>query len=198
MEERAFDALMSRRAQHAGRLGPLLGTHAWGAWAGMAQSLALVDVAACRRFLMVGCGPLPDSLLYLHEETAVESLVGIDRDPQALRRARELSAAFGLERIEIRDADARDFDYAGFDLICCSAFLTPRREVLARVAATARPDCAILLRDPVLTGKLFFESVLPDPRFEVCAESSAPPRRFMLKYYSLRRRPAPPPGTRDP
>ena len=192
MEDLAFDELMAKRGQRGGRVGPLLGANAWGAYARMGEILELFDIESCRRFLMVGCGPLPDSLFHLHDWTGVEDLVGIERDPRALRRARQLVDAFELHRIRILDAEVCDVDYAGFDAICCSAFVTPRHPIMQRIAATARPGAVVILRDPVFTGTLLFEDVVRslDPRFEIHAESGAALGRFMLKHYVLRIAPA--------
>jgi hypothetical protein len=138
---------------------------------------------------MVGCGPLPDSLLCLHDRTEVEALVGVDRDAGAVRMAQDLVDAFGLARIRIMQGDAMDLDYEGFDVICCSVFATPRLGIIQRVAATAGQECSIILRDPFFTGTLLFESVVRSlpPGLEVRAASQSTRSRFMLRYFVLGR-----------
>ena len=194
MENHTFAELMAKKTPGLTKMGPLLGAHTWGSYARMEETLKLVDFSACRTYLMLGCGRVPGSLFYLHDWTAVDRLVGIDTDPDALRMARELVAAFGLTRIRILAADACAFDYGDYDVIYWDPFAIPRRKVMERIASTARQDSVIILREPFFTGTLLFESVVPSlaPRFAICAESATFPGRFMLKHYLLRLRPASP------
>jgi hypothetical protein len=187
-ERRAYDELMSRPPTEAAELRSLLEANPWGAYAGARKALDLAGLASVVRVVMVGCGPLPDTLLYLHDHTAAAALVGIEPDPDARRMARWLVERLRRSRIEILASDGREVDYGGFDLICCSVFATPRRPILNRIASTADPGTVVLLRDPSFTGTLLFESVLDQlpPGFEVRARSGSRPRgRFMLSYYAL-------------
>jgi hypothetical protein len=47
----------------------------------MAEVLGLADFAACRRFIMTGCGRVPASLFHLHDWTDVGCPVGVERAP---------------------------------------------------------------------------------------------------------------------
>ncbi len=189
VERQTHAELLAKSGGRAGGpMGPLLGANRWGAYARMADILAHLDLAACRTFLMAGCGPVPDSLFCVHDHTSVERLVGTDRDPRTVGMARQLVNAFGLTRIRIEQADAGGTDYGDVDAICCSAFLAPRRAIMERIASTAREGCSIILRDPFFTGTLLFERALDalPPRLAVVKELPAARSRFMLKYYLLR------------
>jgi hypothetical protein len=185
--ERVGHAQAVARSRWPGGSTPLVEAPAWGAYTHMGQSLEGIALGACRQFAMVGCGPLPDSLLYMEEHTDIESLVGIERDPKALGMARELVAAFGLERIRIVEGEGERIDYGEFDLICPSVFVTPRLATLERIAATAREGVRVILREPFYTGTLLFEPVLDvlPPPLEVIADSRSEPGRLMLKRYVL-------------
>lgn len=164
--------------------------HRWGAAPGMRVALKLFDPNSCRRLAMVGCGPFPDSLLCLHDETVVPELVGFDRDPASAAAAAELVRTLGLGRISIERADARELDYSGFDAVCCSVFAEPRAAILARAAQTADAGTVVLVREPFFTGRLLFESVLdesPDGLEPLAHASGRGP--FMLGYHALRVRP---------
>lgn len=184
-EQAAYAKIMARCAAGPGHgAGPRPGEHPWGAYHRMKSALAAMDLSACRSAVMAGCGPLPDTLLCLHDETDIPRLVGIDRDGEAVQRARDLVDRLGCRRIEIIQAAAGDFDYGGFDLICPSAFVAPRRGLMRKIAGTADPSCRILLRAPVFAGTLLFEplelSLLA--YFEVQREIDLPPGRFQLSY----------------
>lgn len=187
VERAAYNTLRERDVERGQPIESLLGPNTWGAYARMAETLELVDTSQWQRFLMVGCGPLPDSLFCLHDRTEVPRLVGADRDVDALRMARELAQHLALDRIELRNADAVDLDYGRFDAVCCSIFAAPRQAIMERIAATASPDCVVLLRDPVGMGALLFEPVVDrlPARFEVRAAATTPPGKFMLRYFVL-------------
>ncbi len=134
---------------------------------------------------MVGCGPLPDSLLCLYERTDIATLVGFERDPAAALMARELLEALGLDRIRSVEGDGLEVDYGDFDAICPSVFAVPRRAIAERIAETAREDAVVILRDPFFTGTLLFEPLadsLPAP-LEIRSETASAPGPFMLRRY---------------
>jgi hypothetical protein len=185
-ERRATEDLLAGPVSLEGRL-QRLRSNPWGAYAGMEQALSGADLSRCRSAAMVGCGPLPDSLVYLHERTSIPTVVGYDRDPAALRAARTLAARLGLERVEFADADGRELDYGRFELICPSVFARPRLAIFERIAETATPEAIVLLREPVFTGTLLFEPVLASlpARFEVRAKPRSGPGRLMLRRWLL-------------
>lgn len=155
----------------------------WSAYAGMKSLLELFDFPVCRRFLLAGCGPLPDTLFCLHDSTDVPDGIGIDRDPGTIRKARAMVMAFGLRRIRVVEEEACVINDKGFDGLYCSLFVTPRQGRLERIADTASSGTRVILRDPFFTGKLVFEAVAEtlDRRLEKLVESSACPGRFMNK-----------------
>ncbi len=190
MEEKTFAYMIGRTLAGEQKLGDILGPHTRGAYERVSDLLQLVDFSRCESYAMMGCGKVPASLFYLHDWTSIPSLTGIERDPQALTMASQLVNSFELERIKIVEGDAANFDYGAFDVINWDPFATPRLAIMEQLAATARPDAVIILRDPFLTGTLAMESMLGllDSRFHICAESEAYPGRFMLKHYILKKR----------
>lgn len=192
MESRTFAELASKMTRGSQKVGSRLDRSTWGSYARMEDAVRLVDFSTCRRLVVMGCGRAPCSLFYLHDWTDVECLVGIDRDRQSLELAQQLVDGFGLRRVRIIEADACDLDYAEFDVIYWGPFAMPRRKVMERVVATARPDSVVILRDPFFTGTLLFEPMAGslNPRLTICADSATFPGRFVLKHYVLRLKPA--------
>lgn len=188
IEARVFSDLMSLQDSRSEKMITHLGENRWGAYKGMKETLQMFDHANCRRFLLIGCGPVPDSLFCLHDCTKIENITGVDRNAKAVHMARQLVTAFGLDRIRIEERDAGDIDCGGYDMICCSAFITPRQDALARIISTANPGSIVIVRDPVFTGTLLFERMLQrlPPQLELLAESPSAMGRFMLKYYIFR------------
>ncbi|HVM46684.1 MAG TPA: class I SAM-dependent methyltransferase [Candidatus Acidoferrum sp.] len=191
MESRTYTELAAKMAPGDQKMGPRIDRSTWGSYARMEDAVKLVDFSDCRRLVVMGCGRAPCSLFYLHDWTNVECLVGIDRDRQSLEMAQRLVDGFGLRRVRLMEADACELDYCEFDVIYWGPFAAPRRNVMARVVATARPNSTVVLRDPFFTGTLLFEPMVRslDPRLAIGASSEAYPGRFVLKHYVLRLKP---------
>lgn len=183
----SFTASIERRKReevlaHPRQLETLLATNPWGAYAGLVQAVPSLGLTSSRRLAMIGCGPLPDSLVCLHRHTEVERLIGFDRDPGSSVLAQELIDGLGLDRIRITSGDGEELDYRDFDVVCPTVFAVPRRAVVERIARTARPGATVIVRDPFFTGTLLFERVLDalPAQLERCAEAPSRAGRFML------------------
>jgi hypothetical protein len=186
-EELTYAELMQKTQTPFRKFEEIIGARYHVRYASMAETLQLVDYSACKRYVMIGIGRVPASLLYLHDWTAVPELVGIDNYPEAVAKCRQLLDAYRIDRIKVLLADGVDYDYSDADVIYLGYFANPRADVLARIIRTAKKSAQVILRDPVGTGTLFAERLLPaiKPALSVCAEGAAMPF-FMNKHYILR------------
>lgn len=96
------------RPDPGGSIGPLLGPHIREQYARMAELLNMLDFRTCRRFIEVGCGIMPSSLIFMYEHTDVPDLHGIDNNAKAAACARAITTQWGMTRIHIDYADAAD------------------------------------------------------------------------------------------
>lgn len=186
-EESAWLREMGRARAAAAAAGRPLDEHPWGAYGGMRRTLELLDLDGCNRLVLVGCGPLPDSLFCCLDHTEVPHLVGIDQDASACARARALLDEMATDRIEIVHAEGVTFDYGTTDIACISAFVTDRAAVLERVIASGSPGTQVVLRLPIRAGVLLFEPTapsLPDGLIER-AGTDQPSGPFGLRYAVL-------------
>lgn len=142
-----------------------------------------IDFSGCQVFIMVGCGPLPVTLLHVAERTRVLRLVGLDVGLEAAESAREVCHGLGLERVEIRDCDGCHFDYSDADVVYVANLVRPKHAVLRRVAETVRPETRVVVREPSAAGALFAERGADpaDPRWRVIG--SAPEDGRFLSYH---------------
>jgi len=83
----------------------------------VAEVLRLADFAACRRFVMVGCGPFPAAALLVRDATAVPEIVAVDSDESAAATARRVVEAMGERRIQVVCADGAAYDYGGAQIV---------------------------------------------------------------------------------
>jgi hypothetical protein len=191
-ERRTRERLLQEARLGTG-LGARLAAEPYGAYARVADGLALLGGSRCRSAVMVGCGPLPDTLVHLHEHTSAARIVGVDNDREAVALARELVEAAGMgDRVSIEHGDAAARDYGDADLIVVSVFATPRRAVLGRIAASGQAGASVLLREPFGAAALLFEPVLPHLPAGLSVAATAPRRSgpFMLDYHALTLSPA--------
>jgi SAM-dependent methyltransferase len=133
----------------------------------------VVDFSSRRRFVLVGCGPLPLTLYHVHDRTAVTELIGIDVDFNSVEKVNATARSFGLNRVAAHAVSGEQFDFAGADVVYVANLVRPKRLVLKRIADTAPRTAAIVLRDPYSLGRLLTERGTDDldPRFEVTGVS---------------------------
>jgi hypothetical protein len=132
----------------------------------VAEVLRLADFAACRRFVMVGCGPFPAAALFVRDATDVPEIVAIDVDSRATAAARRLVAALGERRIRIDDAGGEAYDYGAADIVYLANQVCGKARVLERFRDTASAEAVVIVREPYGVGRLVAESVercLPTP-----------------------------------
>jgi SAM-dependent methyltransferase len=102
-----------RLIQQAGLFGPIT-----------ERFLRAAGVGPGMRVLDVGCGVGDVTLLCADLVGADGAVVGVDRDPAALARARERVQAAGLEHVELREGDFREMSFAEpFDAVVGRAVL---------------------------------------------------------------------------
>jgi nicotianamine synthase len=98
---------------------------------------------------VLGCGPLPLSALGYADALGCP-VVGLDRDPIAVSRAREVAARVGPASVRFEQADAADVCLTSYDVVVLAALVgdTPsaKARILQRMAATMRPGAVLLAR----------------------------------------------------
>jgi hypothetical protein len=170
------------------------GEHEWGAAPAMRCSAQVLDLAEARRIVVIGSGPVPDSLFVLREltessdgPTSDVELIGLDLDSHAVDDGRALVAELELDRISILHADAAHYDYSDADVVCCSIFATPRPAVYEQIGRTAPAHCQVLIRDPVAGGVIVFERLVDrlPPSLVLVRTAPCPAGRFSLAYHRL-------------
>jgi hypothetical protein len=137
-----------------------------------------VDFANCRRFVMVGCGPLPVTILHVVRRTRVPEAIGLDVDDEALALAGRLMSQLGIRRVRIIARNGLAYDFKDADVVYVANMVVSKTGVLERIADTARAGSQVIVRDPVAMGHLLAESSegTLDSRFAVIAEGAADPQ----------------------
>lgn len=128
-----------------------------------------VDFKGCDTLVMVGCGPFPETMMYIHENTPIQHIIGLDQEQSAVAIAGDLLASLGIDKIRTEHAKGECYDYSQADMIYVANFVSPKREIFNQIAETAKPDALILTRNPVSFGKMLYENTLDNipPRLTV-------------------------------
>lgn len=151
-----------------------------------------VDFGDTRKVVMVGCGPKPFTIFHIHDRTAVSEIVGLDTVPGAIETARALAAKLGYGRIRFELCDGRDYDYGETPIVYISSMVTPKAEVVSRIADTAPDNVLIIIWEPYSLGRLWAECAEEalDPRLEVTGRRPVSYNMTRDIFVRRRRRPA--------
>jgi hypothetical protein len=156
-------------------------------YARVADMFTHVDFSGCRRFVMVGSGPLPATLLHVLDRTPVAKAIGLDVDTEAIDIARQLARSFAIPGLEILQEDGGSYDYAAADVVYIANLVVPKAKVLRRVSETARIGIQVVLRDPFALGCLLADTGLDtlDSCYEVWGQGRGD-SRFLTRDVFLR------------
>jgi hypothetical protein len=130
------------------------------------EALRLVEFDVGSRIVVVGCGAFPAAALFFHERTRTQTITAIDIDRAAVRLADGVVRRHCSERLEIRREDGCACNYGAAGVVYVTNQVTPKAEILRRIAATASQGVRVLVRDPFGAGRLLAASVdgsLPAP-----------------------------------
>lgn len=127
----------------------------------VAEEIHLGHINATDRVLCIGAGPLPCTAIEIANRCGAR-IVAIDCDAAAVECAQHTIAQLGLQAIiEMEQADGRDYDAGGFDVVHIARQAVPQADILARVWATARLGARIILRRPHLWLRPLYEGLKP-------------------------------------
>ena len=106
--------------------------------------------------LIIGCGSIPNTAITLAKEKKWD-IVGIDKDRDAVTRAKKVVEMYNLKNIDIKYLHGKDVDLDSFDLIVVALGVEPKREILNRVLRDTKKGTYIAWRSAgsfsVLLGK---------------------------------------------
>ena len=115
------------------------------------------------RFVHVGCGGLPETLVGIQQMTSGNNLTGIDMDPYAIAKGNAFLKAINLEQINLVQANGAEFDYQNSTDILIAVLVRPEVETVARICETASKDSpvTIALRRSLGVAQTIYDDVSP-------------------------------------
>lgn len=118
-----------------------------------------LDGGGVASLVMVGCGPLPATLLWLVDRYPDLQCVGLDSSGSALETAKRVVRRLGSPRLRLARIDGVDYDYAMADFVYLANQTAPKRDVLERIARTMQRPATVIARSPYGNGWLLAEPV---------------------------------------
>ncbi len=110
------------------------------------NEITLGDISKDKLVLHVGCGPIPVTSILLTKKTGVQ-VTGIDKDSHSVKKATLYVNTTGFsEKIQIINADAKDFSIGDFNVIIISQGVRPIKEILDHIAKTMKDDALVIFR----------------------------------------------------
>ena len=80
--------------------------------------IEMMDLEGSKQLVMVGCGPLPETVLYLYENTELDEIIGLDYNQEAVYMGGEMLNSVGnTSRVKLIHCDGLKYDYKDADII---------------------------------------------------------------------------------
>lgn len=111
--------------------------------------LQWIDWSKGKRVGCVGCGSLPDTILYIAENTPAETVIGLDYSHEAVFIARELLSSVGIDHASMEAVKYSSYSFHDIDIVFISGYTENKSEIIERIAETAPEHVQILVENPI-------------------------------------------------
>ena len=130
------------------------------------------DFDRCKKLIMVGCGPLPMTLMHVAAKYPSIPLEGLDSDLHAIEVARTVARAATMPNIHLIHSNGVSYSYHDANIVYVANLVSPKVDVLMRIANTASIGTLVILRDPTEDGLHLADSGLQslNSKFHIEAE----------------------------
>jgi precorrin-6B methylase 2 len=130
------------------------------------------------KVLHIGCGAYPLTLLVLAQCCSCD-LIGIDRNPVAVQRAKEIIQRHHLQnRITITQGDGTEYPVSDFDLILISSCSLPKAQILEHLFKEAKHHGTIIAREVRIATTDIIYCIKTHPEIEMIQQMHHTPFPF--------------------
>lgn len=149
------------------------------------REMKMLDFKKCKKMVMVGCGCLPETMLYIYENTPIKEIIGIDNNQEAIYIAGEIVRNLGASKLHLLHENSINYDYKDADIILISNMMDDKKKILDRIAETTSDKVQILARTPIHLGHMFYESATEDLHNRLAAIKSERVSEYFLEHTVL-------------
>jgi hypothetical protein len=102
--------------------------------------------------VMVGCGPLPVTLLHVADRYPTLNIHGLDSDKESIEVARQVLDVFAVAKAELLHTDGAAYNYAHAKIIYVANLVYPKSAVFKQISRSRCSGALVILRDPTESG----------------------------------------------
>lgn len=121
------------------------------------HEMKMLDLSQCKKMVIIGCGCLPETILYIHDNSSINEIIGIDDNQEAIFVAGEMIRHQNLKNINLLHYNSKNYDYSNVDAVIITNMMKDKKTILKRIASTSKDHIQILARTPILLGHMFYE-----------------------------------------
>ncbi|MFH1455222.1 MAG: hypothetical protein ABIF22_02810 [bacterium] len=111
---------------------------------------------------MIGCGPFPETLMEIYKyNPTVKMAIGIDNREDVVKISNNIIKRIFPQSLNIKTivSDATHFNYSSIDVIFLANGLIGKDNILKQIYRTASVNTKVLVRNPILMGKILYEDI---------------------------------------
>jgi len=132
------------------------------------EEINSLDFANAKKLVCVWSGPMPETLLYIYENTDIEKIVWLDIDHEAIFMAWNMIRWLKFNNINLMQMDGRDYDYSDTDIVYIPLFVWDKDWVLKQIAETWKKEIQILINSPKWLWNLIYDGIKnTNPRLRI-------------------------------
>lgn len=188
METEEARHILSRAGSGGGSFRELAGERGIVSYERIADMFNHVDFDDCETFVMVGCGQLPVTALHVMDRSSVGNVVCLDVSEKAISVTNQLKAALGLDRLQARLSNGKDYDFRAASVIYIGNMVSPKLEVVTQALRTCTPAARLVVREPYSLGRLWTERVESELAGMIEVTAKGPASRHLSRDVYLRKK----------
>jgi trans-aconitate methyltransferase len=128
------------------------------------KEMDMSNMDDAKELVMVGCGPLPETILFLVDNTNISHITGIDASNEATMIAGGILEAMGHSaRVTLECAHGETYDFSHADVIHIADAVCNKNAVFQNIAKTAKKGTRILVRNPSHLARVLFSLLTEIP-----------------------------------
>ncbi len=124
-----------------------------------ATEISLLNTSNANTLVMVWSWPMPETIIYFNENTNIKNIIWLDYNQEAIYIWNELINSLQINNIKLIHKNALDYNYAWTDIIHIAIFVSPKDEILAKIAETADENVQISIESPTWFYKMLYDDV---------------------------------------
>jgi len=118
-----------------------------------------LDMTGWKNLVMVWCGPFPETILYIYENTPIKKVIWVDYNSEAIFLAGEIIRFLGITDILLKYQDWCKYDYSDADIVYVASFVNLKKEIVNQVLKTWKKDVQILIRNNIWLNRIRFKNL---------------------------------------